>query len=349
MFDSYLKNIIDKVPTINEYNSNDFRTILSEAYLELVNYRAHSNKTEYVQEVEVITSLRKLADTFEYIGLFNSNAELEIKTAACFLAAEALSLLTQLIKPNLQEDKELFINNYEITLFESGILYFIAGYDANSRTMIKTFKQSINERDLSDELKWAFSQITNICDGSKRLEDSEPEPPVMDYNLSYQNSVTILLRIGKIANHYHAWLGGDSKTPMDELINTLDDYIKLITKHFSPIYAVPLHICRLLREFIWSTSQRSIFHSIPRPTNNIGDYELFLKNIILGGKDSTGQLFLWPSAQNFVDKCLPGPIPHSIVCTPTGSGKSTIAKLAISHALNEGWVLYLAPTNALVH
>ncbi|CCU59099.1 DEAD/DEAH box helicase [Bacillus subtilis] len=347
MFDSYLKDIIDKVPSINEYNSNDFRTILSEAYLELVKFRAHSNKTEYIQNMEVVSSLRKLADTFEYLGLFNEKIEIEIKTAACFLAAEALNLLTQLIQPHTKKGKELFINNYEITLFESGILYFIAGYDANSRTMIKSFNQSINERDLSEELKWVFRQITNICDGSKREEG--PEPPIKDYNLSLQNSVTILLRIGKIANKYHSWLAGDPKISMNEQLETLNHYIDLITKHFSPIYAVPLHICKLLREFIRSTNQRSVFHSIPRPIKNIDDYELFLKNIVLGEKESNGQIFLWPSAQNFVNKCLPGPTSHSIICTPTGSGKSTIAKLAISHALNEGWVLYLAPTNALVH
>ena len=32
---------------------------------------------------------------------------------------------------------------------------------------------------------------------------------------------------------------------------------------------------------------------------------------------------------------------------PTGSGKSFVAELAVSQALRDGWVLYLAPTNAL--
>ncbi|MDR0140193.1 DEAD/DEAH box helicase [Metabacillus idriensis] len=346
MFDSYLKEIIDKVPTIDNYNSNHFRSILSDAYLELVKYRAHTNRTEYVQDGEILKSLRKLADSFEYLGLFNENIEIEIKTAACFLAAEALNLLTQLIQPNLEGNNELIFNNYEITLFESGILYFIAGYDANSRTMIKSFNKSINERSLNEELKWALNQITNICDGSKRIENLEPS--IKTYNLSYENSIRLLTRIGKIANEYHAWLTGDSSYTTNKMIDILNEYINLITKHFSPVYAVPLHICRLLREFIRSTSLRSVFHSVPRPTINNDNFELFLRKIILGDAISTGQLFLWPSAQNFVTRCLPGPTSHSIVCTPTGSGKSTIAKLAISHALNEGWVLYLAPTNALV-
>ena len=34
---------------------------------------------------------------------------------------------------------------------------------------------------------------------------------------------------------------------------------------------------------------------------------------------------------------------------PTGSGKSFLAELAVAHALARGWVLYLAPTNALAH
>lgn len=347
MFDSYLKEIIDKIPKIDNYNSKHFRSILSDAYLELIKYRAHTNKTGYIQNAEILNSLRKVADSFEYLGLFKENIDVEIKTASCFLAAEALNLLTQLIEPNLAENNELVLNNYEITLFESGILYFIAGYDANSRTMIKGFNKSINKRNLNEELKWALNQITNICDGSKRLENVEPK--IKEYNLSYQNSTRLLILIGKIANDYHAWLTGDSSFAIDKMIDTLNEYINLITMRFSPIYAVPLHICRLLKEFIRSTSQRSVFHSVPRPTKDPNNYELFLRKIILGDESLTGQLFLWPSAQNFVDKCLPGPTSHSIVCTPTGSGKSTIAKLAISHALNEGWVLYLAPTNALVH
>ncbi len=32
---------------------------------------------------------------------------------------------------------------------------------------------------------------------------------------------------------------------------------------------------------------------------------------------------------------------------PTGSGKSFVGELAVSQSLHSGWVLYLAPTNAL--
>jgi hypothetical protein len=37
-----------------------------------------------------------------------------------------------------------------------------------------------------------------------------------------------------------------------------------------------------------------------------------------------------------------------VVSVPTGAGKTEVAELAIAQALGEGWVLYLAPTNALV-
>ena len=51
----------------------------------------------------------------------------------------------------------------------------------------------------------------------------------------------------------------------------------------------------------------------------------------------------------YVQQCLPGPSRDAVVAMPTGSGKSFVAELAIVHALSSGSVLYLAPTNALVH
>ncbi|MGH3192863.1 MAG: DEAD/DEAH box helicase, partial [Streptosporangiaceae bacterium] len=57
---------------------------------------------------------------------------------------------------------------------------------------------------------------------------------------------------------------------------------------------------------------------------------------------------MWPAAQQYAEDVLPGPRAHAVVSVPTGAGKSSVAELAIAQALHSGWVLYLAPTNALV-
>jgi replicative superfamily II helicase len=57
---------------------------------------------------------------------------------------------------------------------------------------------------------------------------------------------------------------------------------------------------------------------------------------------------LWPAAAAYADQALPGPDAHAVIAVPTGAGKSSVAELAIAQAVRTGWVLYLAPTNALV-
>ncbi|MHB8658967.1 MAG: DEAD/DEAH box helicase [Solirubrobacteraceae bacterium] len=60
------------------------------------------------------------------------------------------------------------------------------------------------------------------------------------------------------------------------------------------------------------------------------------------------QPLLWPAAASYARSTLPGPSSSAIVAVPTGAGKSAVADLALQHAATKGWVLYLAPTNALV-
>ncbi|HHT7190702.1 TPA: DEAD/DEAH box helicase [Bacillus cereus] len=347
MFDSYLKEIIDKLPMIENYNSIDFRSILSAAYLELIKYRtAYNDENSNIDDV--ILSLRKLGDTFEYLGLFNDNVNEDVKIASCFVAAESLGILTNILEHTITEHSAFSMDNYEITLFETGMLYHIAGYDANSVKVMRTLKDRINSRDLKSEIKWTLNQIIAICDGTNR--SLEPAPLVSGDNLAEKNYSKLYIELGILANAYHTWLTGNKEIAPSVLIQRLDELINIFTNNYSSFYSTPIHIAKIFKEFIKSSYMRSIFHSVPRPNmDNHSIYESFLQKMALGTSSSPGQLFLWPSAMDFVNKCLPGPSTHSIICTPTGSGKSTIAKLAVSQSLNEGWVLYLAPTNALVH
>lgn len=345
MFDSYLKGMIDKVPLTENYNPDYLRSILSDAYLELIKYRTHYNYNKNIDTDNTILSLRKLADTFEYFGILKEDITTDIKTASCFIAAESLDLLTNILFPTDAEQLEDALTNYEITLLESGMLYLIAGYDANSTKIMQILKNSINSRELRKEIKWTINQIISIIEGSNR--STETIEPSKDGGLANKNYNRLYLEIGAIANKYHAWLIGESEELPVKLISKLEELINIFTYNYSSFYSTPIHIGRLLKEFIKNSYIRSIFHSVPKP--QFVSYESFLKNITISDNTSRGQLFLWPSAIEFVEKCLPGPRTHSIIATPTGSGKSTIAKLATSQALSEGWVLYLAPTNALVH
>lgn len=59
--------------------------------------------------------------------------------------------------------------------------------------------------------------------------------------------------------------------------------------------------------------------------------------------------FVTPPINDFINQYFAEDHSNVIINTPTGSGKSFLVELAISKNLDNGWVLYLAPTNALCH
>lgn len=72
-----------------------------------------------------------------------------------------------------------------------------------------------------------------------------------------------------------------------------------------------------------------------------------IKNLPSGYIKTINFPFLWPSTKEFIEKYFFNQSSHAVINTPTGSGKSFLAELAIASNLENGWVLYLAPTNAL--
>lgn len=58
---------------------------------------------------------------------------------------------------------------------------------------------------------------------------------------------------------------------------------------------------------------------------------------------------VWPSGLELAEHCFPGMNSNAVVSIPTGSGKGFLAETAIAQVLDDGWVVYLVPTNALAN
>lgn len=67
----------------------------------------------------------------------------------------------------------------------------------------------------------------------------------------------------------------------------------------------------------------------------------------ISGTNNRGYPFAWPPSGIFCEDYLSGASQHAVLTLPTGAGKGFLAELAVIEALKNGWVLYLAPTNAL--
>lgn len=95
-------------------------------------------------------------------------------------------------------------------------------------------------------------------------------------------------------------------------------------------------------------AQRALLHVVPVPPKADPDsYRGYLKARSVGNANTISRPILWPSAFEYVHKCLLGGVKHAVAAMPTGSGKSFIGEIAVSQAIHDGWALYLAPTNAL--
>src|SRR5262249_37479098 len=113
-------------------------------------------------------------------------------------------------------------------------------------------------------------------------------------------------------------------------------------------YGRVFHLATLLNLALPAIGKRSLCHRVPPPAGADADqYRLYLGTRARGIGRAAGRPLLWPSAAKYVRKCVFGDVVHAVVSMPTGSGKSFLAELAVSQALHAGWVLYLAPTNAL--
>ncbi|MFO1078887.1 MAG: DEAD/DEAH box helicase, partial [Planctomycetota bacterium] len=102
------------------------------------------------------------------------------------------------------------------------------------------------------------------------------------------------------------------------------------------------HLALLIAEACDATAARAL-RLVPRPPDDDDGRFLAYQRA-----RATRRPLLWPAAETYATRALPGPITHAVVTVPTGAGKSSVAELAAAQALQNGWVLYLAPTNALV-
>jgi len=378
MYDDYAKQLIDLIPDLPEIDRDACRRDLSIVYFYIIRSRLgiaeNDNATPDLDSSRLL--LRRMADTLESIAVFDrlygQVQPTEIENACAFVAAESLALLATSLPPidnELISDALLLEANY--VSIESALLYMIGGYDSNAASIVRNIKiPEISVQDF-DPITYArqvnaiyiLSRIISLCQSDVRrprqysnLTLNNTELP-SDYNtLLSEIRARLYERLGFAIDSYLDWLGGYEDNGLEAATTALTAVREASIASGYPSYSAfsdVYHLSNLLLVTINRTSERSIIKRIRAPINGHNvlsqDFTNYLQNRARGDNNCAGHPFLWPSALQYVDECLPGPSKDSVISMPTGSGKSFIAELAIAHALCSGWVLYIAPTNALAH
>jgi hypothetical protein len=377
MYDEYARQLIESIPELPDLDRAACRRALSNAYFFIVKNRLGIANDEFDERDLQATRdlLRRMVDALESIAVFdrlNGQKRAEnVESACAFVAAEALSLLSSWPREKIEAhtiSDPLF--RFEVyTAVESALLYMIGGYDINASSTVRDLAiPEVGKIETISDFRTAnsayvLSRTVAFCQG--KVSQARQAFPLVrfgadmpdDYDLVLDDiRVRLYERIGLSLEVYLDWLGGYEGASLETVNKTLEDVRNATLASGNSGYtafADVYHFCSLLLAAIGCTSQRTVVHNVPSPQSG-GDQHLrefsdYLRYRARGNENLKARPFLWPSVFEYVNSCLPGPSQDAIVAMPTGSGKSFVAELAIAHALSSGWVLYLAPTNALAH
>lgn len=320
--------------------------------------------------------LRRMADALESIAVFDrlygEGPPAETGDACAFVAAESLALLAASSPPSqnvLTADPLLQEANY--VSVESALLYMIGGYDSNAAAIVGGIEfdggsvgylNPVYDARQANAI-YVLDRLISLCQSKVRQPRKHNIVHLTgiklpgDYDtLTSDIRSRLYEKLGLALDSYLDWSGGYEDHGLGVAVSTLQSLCEASTasgyvgySNFADIY----HLSRLLLYAIERISKRSMIQSVPAPIDGhpslLEKFTEYVQHRARGDDYHVGFPFLWPSALQYVRECLPGPSKDAVLSMPTGSGKSFIAELAVAQALCRGWVLYLAPTNALVY
>lgn len=379
MYDEYARRLIELIPDLPEIDRDACRRVLSAAYFHILRLSLTLDQDESSgQDLEEIRLLlQSMIDALESVAVFDRLNGVErptdVENASAFVAAEALSLLSALLADSDEAvDGDPLREGSNYLSVESALLYMIGGYHINAVSVVRDIEvPAVGSGEMLDiqgaclaNAAYVLDRIIALCCGQVR--HPQPDLPLVhlprgarptDYEpLLVEIRVRFYERIAGALDAYLDWLGGYTNTGYEDSVRILESLRDTSMTNDYPGYAAfadIYHLCSLLVAAIDRISQRSLIHNTPTPSAGdpqiLEDFTIYLRSRARGDETHGGRPFLWPSTLEYISNFLPGPSKDAVIAMPTGSGKSFVAELAIAHALGSGWVLYLAPTNALVH
>jgi hypothetical protein len=365
MFDAYARSLLVDVPELEGLTGDVAARALSRAYLALLHFR--TNREEASQDVTKTQAfLRRLANALMFQVILVPEKPLKERRAAAFAAAEAIALVSDFLAlANVQaENKSELFHAERFARVEAALLYLFSQYDACAAGVLTLSAPLIQSTEQIDEAasNWCASRIEDLC----RLKIADKTVQTFPYNFSAAASLRprdlaqdtigrMYAELGYAVVDFSNWLSGGF-TGLDSSIARIDALLSALSPTRDAVspgqvghdYARIYHLGTLLKLLFPELSERALCHVVPSPTDmDEVAYRQYLSIRAKGTEKISGRPFLWPSAAEYVRECILGNARHAVVSMPTGSGKSFVGELAVSQSLHSGWVLYLAPTNAL--
>ena len=346
MFNRGVDELLESLPTLGELDPDGVRRMLTRAWLEAVDHRDLGGPE--AEGEAFARELRRLATALEVHAILGADVGTETLRACAFVGAEALEVASEISANGVRGEDEpwLFGTQLRFERVEAGLLYLIAGYDANAGIIGRALDQAHGEDRLEPTVSdWALISIVDLLLLRSPARHDLPEPPGDDALLSERVRQAIWRSLGHAINDHLDWLtfGDDGSDAAANQLRELAEQLESRSDgsagsaHHSDLH----HLVLLVAAACDGTAARAL-RRVTSPDDDGGRFLDYQR------RRARTRPLLWPAAADYAAAALPGPHAHAVVSVPTGAGKSAVAELAVAQAVRDGWVLYLAPTNALV-
>lgn len=345
MFNRGVDELLQSLPQLGNLDADDVRRILTRAWLEAVDRRDFGGPG--VESASLIHDLRRLATALEMHAILVADIDPQTIRASAFVAAEALEVASEVgsLAPEASRPW-LFGTHRRFERVEAGLLYRIAGYDANAALVGRQI-ESLESEDETDEFaisEWVLDGIRSLLLLQLRPDTSAPPPPTTDRPLRMRVRHAIWMLLGNAVRSHLRWLTmvtDDIDSGIESIRRLIEALEGQVDRRDNGVPHADLHHLALLLVSSMDGSADRALRMLPPPPDDDGRFKLFQR------QRASIHPLLWPAAATYAEIALPGPNSHAVVSVPTGAGKSAVAELAIAQAIRDGWILYLSPTNAL--
>jgi hypothetical protein len=251
-----------------------------------------------------------------------SSSILDDSSRNSFLVGECEEILYEINQAEGIKDISDFV-----LLSEIAAHYHISYYDANAAIIAKDIDAYLNSLPkLSETKKIYYQNYSNFLQGVFFLKST-----VSPQETSTEDKIYLFLIkcLFELMSFYE-----DGIPYNVEIYQKLIKLEEVLSKN-NPYWAAAIELSHI-KSFYNLAKDKAL-----KP--KLQELRLFPKEYI----ESVKYPFLWPSTKEFLDKYFVEGCRHAVVNTPTGSGKSFFSELTAASVFPDGWVLYLAPTNAL--
>lgn len=336
MLDPHSQTLVESANIPESISGDEARDTLSTAYLDWLARYAIPNP-ELTGESDFPERLSRLSLASSILDTDPDHEEL-----SQFLIAEAADI-ARIFKQEVNELPAYSLYRRFVHYLDIGSYYHLADYDANARIIAKKALALVDARSLIENAVVSPAQLSYYRALAQfllgRLQDCREEAQLEVEANDSEDRAFVFARsyLAELSRVYRG-----ENAPSVESRQQLSALQEVLRDSNNPYFLLKTETTRLI-DFTQASSRKALYPFLERILPNERDY---LANRISSDNNS-GYSFAWPPVQDFCNNYFTEEHPHAVITVPTGAGKSFLAELAIAQALQSGWVLYLAPTNAL--